>query len=197
MSENQENSDTEVFEEKPTKVEITVKKDEKSKSLEQQLEDAKTESEDFKSKLELIAEKEFERRRREANAPEDIDTPEKLQGFITATKKKGEPAGNIPLTPEQMGDVTDKVNSAQSVHDMSFDSYMEMLGTLEARSKMGDDEARKVLGQLAEKNIHTSSTFEFEGELFKNVQKPRSDKRSEEEIEEEKSENSRKWKRKR
>jgi len=196
MSEDQ-NNDVEEFSEQKQKVEITIKKDEKSKSLEQQLEDAKTESEDYKSKLELIAEKEFERKKREVGAPEDIDTPEKLQGFITATKKKGEPAGNVPLSPAQMGynedDASTKINSPDSVHSMDFDSYMEMLAVLEARKQMGDDEAKRVLGQLAEKNIHTSSTFEFQGELTKHFQKV---KPTEQEAEE-KAENKRNWSRKR
>lgn len=192
MSED-ENHDVEEFEEPKQKVEITIKKDEKSKSLEQQLQEKSDEAEDYKSKLELIAEKEFERKKREVGAPDDIQTPEELKGFITAKQPKREPAGTIPLTPEQLGDVSDKVNSPDSVHSMTFDSYLEMLGVLEQRSKMGDSEADEVLKALAKQSTRRSSTYEFQGSIKKHLQVVEPTEKQAEE----RAENNRNWKRKR
>jgi hypothetical protein len=76
--------------------------------LKTEAESAKEEAESHRQKLELIAQKEFERKKQEVGAPDSIDTPEKLQGFILArqsqvkTKKSGveRGAGVVPLASQ-------------------------------------------------------------------------------------------------
>jgi hypothetical protein len=186
MSENDKDKDTEEYSEKPQKVEITVKKDSDEK-----LEDVKAERDDYLAKLEIIAQKEFDKRRRELGAPEDIDTPEKLEGYKAAKKNNDAPSGTIPLSAEQLGDFSeDKVNSDKSVHEMEFDSIGEMLAVLEERNKKGDKEAGKVLGKLAQKSMRSTKEFEFEGELLKGLQ------RLDKEGKEERQKEIKKWSRK-
>ena len=151
MSENKD-KDVEEFEEKPTKVEVTIKdkdgKKSREKELEEQLEQARIEAEDYKSKLELVAQLEFERRRKLADAPENIQTPEQLEGFITGkTGKKPEPAGVIPLSPAQLG-LQDK--EPEYIPD-------DMMAYLHNLEKKGSDEekifAKKAIDNLILKSM--------------------------------------------
>jgi len=62
-------------------------------------EDALQERDNLQSKLDIIVEKEFERKKRELGAPEDITTVEQLIGFEKAQQEQTEkpPSGNVPL----------------------------------------------------------------------------------------------------
>jgi len=170
-------SEDETFEEKPQKIIIQKEgKSDREKELEALLEQSKLNEEDYKSKLELIAQLEFERRRKEEGAGDrpDIDTPEKLQGFIAGkTGKKAEPAGNVPLSPAQLGyeqtktteELLEDVKEGKSLSQMSFASVEQELEVLRILEKQGNVEARQIIIELGEKHKEEKSSeeWQFEG----------------------------------
>src|SRR5271157_5284154 len=83
--------------------EILEKKDEQQ-GIPANFKDIAEENEDLKNKLAIIAEKQFEKKRKEVGAPDSVNTPEKLQGFIEAKKQlepKNEHGGVAPLNSYQ------------------------------------------------------------------------------------------------
>jgi len=167
MSEN--NNENETFEEKPVQVVVTKKDDEKKKELEQQLEEKTLEAEDYKAKLQMIAEKEFERKKRELDAPDEIDTPEKLMAWELAKKgKKKEPSGVVPLSPAQLG------QSGQE-EPKSYSSYEEMLKDLHDQEKNGTPEeqayAKAVLDELVRRSVKAVKS----GKMIEDEETPKPD----------------------
>jgi len=65
----------------------------------------KDEAEDYKAKLEMVALMNLERKRRELNAPSDIDTVEKLVGYEKGLRREtnSAPSGSAPLNEYQLG----------------------------------------------------------------------------------------------
>jgi len=154
MSENKKEDNVEEFTEQPTKVEVTIKdkdgKKSREKELEEELEQARIDAEDYRAKLELIAEKEFERKKREAGAPAEISTPEELMGFIQGKfGGKKVPAGNIPLTPAQTGEPYS--------NEKEYATYEEMLQDLHYKEKHGTPEekaySKSVLDELVKRSV--------------------------------------------
>lgn len=120
--------------------------------------------EDLKAKLEIIAEKEFEKKRQEVGAPESVDTPEKLQGFIQAKEQKLElekqkalsrarseagpkATGQAKLPPE------DLYNPTKDWKEIEYDNPQEFVGMIRSRIEAGDSEAEDVLNAMLEKAL--------------------------------------------
>ena len=113
----------------------------------------KEENEDLRNKLSLIAEKQFEKKRQEVGAPPEIDTPEKLQGFVAAKTKRETPSGSAPLNRQQYGG-----GSEDSIWTRKFSSGEAMVKALEqvANDKSNLEESKKAtfaLKQLWAKNV--------------------------------------------
>lgn len=118
----------------------TFEKPEDKKDLEE-------ENEDLKAKLQIVAEKELERKMNQLNVPESLkptfrESPEKLQGFELAKKPMRDPNQNdssMPLSPAQTG-------SPQG----GYDSVEAMIDDLRKRAKI-DPNAKACLDALWKK----------------------------------------------
>lgn len=110
--------------------------------------------EDLTNKLGIIAEKQFEKKRKEVGAPDSVNTPEKLQGFIEAKKSmepKNEHGGVAPLNSFQYN------GGQQQATDLAhrkFSNINEAIATLQAERRHGNVEAAQLLDKLWEKGIH-------------------------------------------
>ena len=109
--------------------------------------------EDLTNKLGIIAEKQFEKKRKEVGAPDSVNTPEKLQGFITAKEAldKNEHGGVAPLNYFQYN------GGQQQATDLAhrkFSNINEAIATLQAERRSGNKEAADLLDKLWQKGIH-------------------------------------------
>jgi len=112
------------------------------KSLEEQLEEEKTLREDYESKLRLIAEQTFERKKKELNAPEWIKSPSALNQWIEANNDGKGGSGSVSLRGEDIS--REKGNSGK----LEFDSQEELIDYLRSESQKGNQEAKEQLNQL-------------------------------------------------
>jgi hypothetical protein len=117
-------------------------------------EELESQNEDLKGKLEIISEKELEKRLQ--GIPENLreyfrEHPEQLQGFeLGRGKSESEPysprdrnQGSAPMNKFQMG------SSAQQ----GFETVEEMIDDLRNRAHQGEREAEIILRKLFEKNV--------------------------------------------
>jgi len=111
------------------------------KSLEEQLEEEKTLREDYESKLRIIAEQTFERKKKELNAPDWIKSPSALNQWIKSEEEKSG-SGTLSLRPEDLQ--REKGGSGQK----EFDSEQEMIDYLRSEAQKGNLEAKKNLDTL-------------------------------------------------
>jgi hypothetical protein len=112
------------------------------KSLEEELENERTEKENLKSKLELVALKAFEKKKAEVGAGDEIDTPEKLQGFILAKQGSGKPpSGTAPLNQGQQGEKT------------GYSDYGSMIRDLKSMASDSNNRARQIEAQRILDNL--------------------------------------------
>jgi len=128
------------------------------------------ENEDLKNKLAIIAEKQFEKKRKEVGAPDEVNTPEKLQGFIAAKQGKPELGGVAPLNSYQMG-------GAQQATDLAhrkFANIEEAIAVLQSEKRKGNAEAENLLTELWKRGIrdwrvagHPSQTFSQDDQVPK------------------------------
>jgi len=132
---------------------------EKRKQVEEQLEREKTEKEDLKSKLTVIAEKAFQKRKESIGCyDESIDSPEKLEVWERAKgiPKKPEPSGTVPLSDRQRG-----------INSQGYDSYEDMIQDLREKAKSSNpqesQEAQAVLNELWKKSVEGLKSDEFKG----------------------------------
>jgi|GEM_PF-6114210 len=108
-------------------------------NMRKKLEELEEEKEDYRSKLQLIADQAFEKRKMELNAPEDVDTPEKLRGFELAKTEKSTPSGTVSLA------------SQNARENEGFDSYEEMIEhliSIESKKGLPSREAKKILNEF-------------------------------------------------
>ncbi len=108
---------------------------------------------DLTNKLGIIAEKQFEKKRKEVGAPDSVNTPEKLQGFITAKEAldKNEHGGVAPLNQYQY---QGGQQQATDLAHRKFANINEAIATLQAERRHGNVEAAQLLDKLWEKGIH-------------------------------------------
>lgn len=122
---------------------------------------------DLKNKLGIIAEKEFEKKRKAVNAPDEVNSPERLFGFEIAKKMlnpKNEPAGSAPMNPDYNPNGT-----TDDIYKKRFGTYDDMVKALRAESKSEDkakaQRANLVLNALlnkyatSQRDIHTEQRF--------------------------------------
>jgi len=106
-------------------------------------EELEEENEDFKAKLELLAEKELEARMSKLGIPEHErnyfrENPEGLKAYEMA-KKSSIPSPSFPLDSQQL--------EAQK----GFNSYEEMVEALRKAEREGNKEAKRILNTLMQK----------------------------------------------
>lgn len=164
-------------EEKTEKIEVEITKNEdekaKIKDLEKQLEDEKTLKEQAEEKLDLVAQKEFEKKKRELGAPSEIDTVEKLQGYEQALKGKSQATGGTaPLSGQNQYSTGDSFTKKQ------FNSPKAMCEELKLRMHDPNPEvraeAKSIYEILLQKAIRAGGTGQSEGVgLAELVRKPK------------------------
>lgn len=192
MSENDE--EIEFTEEKPQKVEITHKivKEEKGKEKNPEKTEEDEEKEHLKAVIGMIAEKEFNEKRREVakelNLDEDvIKDPSDLKAYqqILAKQraeksfgKKSPPSSSgVPLSNEQTGD-NRYVDPTLAPRFREYDSEIEMILDLQKTAKESEipeirKEAEEALAQLWKKSLkdlERGGEWEFQGEITKSIQ---------------------------
>jgi hypothetical protein len=134
------------------KIEVDVKV--KNESLEQalsKLAEVESERDDYKDKLVLIAEREFERKKEELGCDDpSIDDPIKLMAWEAGRKgRQGEGAGsgNVPLENQRLGEGSEQ----------GFSDYGEMMRHLENLESLKgtpqSSEAKKVLDIFIERSL--------------------------------------------
>ncbi len=127
--------------------------------LREKYEEEKAEKEELRTKLTLIAEKEFERKKRELGAPEDIETVEQLKGWARAKGKSDEDLEAERLA-EPVGHGSGgqaSLDQASGVSNKEYDSVESMIDDLRAKSQSSEDaqtrrEAQAVLNELFAKS---------------------------------------------
>jgi len=107
------------------------------------------ENEDLRNKLTLVAHAEFERKKRSLGAPQEIETPEQLQGWEMAKKSKEGEKGSFGTAP---------LSSQTSQNtDMEFESHEELVDFLRLKEREGSAEekaeAKAVLDELTKKML--------------------------------------------
>jgi hypothetical protein len=108
------------------------------------------ENEDLRSKIDLIAQKAFEKKKRELNAPDEVNTPEKLMGYEMAQKAK------TPTSPQNSGCVP-LSSQTPANQDSAYGSYEEMVDNIRDRASAQNPnlqdrtQAKAVLDKLMEK----------------------------------------------
>jgi hypothetical protein len=110
--------------------------------LEKQLEEKTSEAEDYKAKLELVATKEFEKKKSSLGCSDpSIDSPDKLLAWEKGkTGYSGTPSGSMPLSDAQIKGYVGKQGE--------FTNEAEMISELKKREQNGDPEAKKILSLL-------------------------------------------------
>jgi len=146
-----ENKDEETFEEKPQKVEVVIKKEEKNPD--EEVENLKAELEDRNLKLQLVAEKEIEKKLDSLGIHDPElrkslkENPSRIVGYEAAYRqyrpeKNETPSGSAPLSPQQYGNVP-----------IGYGSVESMVKDLRAKAKSGDSEAQTILDKLWRKTV--------------------------------------------
>jgi len=107
----------------------------KNESVEDEIKRLKEDNEDLTQKLLLVAEKEFERKKRELNAPSWIDSPETLMKWEKDQTKGG--VGTVSLSTEQLR------SERNSPMEDGFDSNEEMIDYLQNLKHNGNEEQRQ------------------------------------------------------
>jgi hypothetical protein len=103
----------------------------------------KDEKEDYKSKLEIVAQMNLERKKRELGAPDSITTPDELIAYEKGLKDShGIPSGSAPLNQFQLGD-----------GKLGFETLPQMIQWLRDNPSA---ENEKILNQLFMKSIQGS-----------------------------------------
>jgi hypothetical protein len=105
-------------------------------------EDLEAENEDLKAKLQIVAEKEFERKKASVGCSDpSIDSPDKLLAWEKGkTGYSGTPSGSMPLSDAQIKGYVGKQGE--------FTNEAEMISELKKREQNGDPEAKKILSLL-------------------------------------------------
>ncbi|NWG11187.1 hypothetical protein HXY33_05505 [Candidatus Bathyarchaeota archaeon] len=147
-------------EEQEIKVKITKERDEPED------EDWKARAEDAEAKLELIAQKEFEKKRtvvleqakkkmpedkvkeleKSLTMPDELKVAEKMLESMSEKKQTGTPAGVAPLSPAQTGQPLEG-----DLMTKQFDSPQSLIWELKERMAQGDKQAAEVYRQLMAK----------------------------------------------
>lgn len=151
------------------------------KQLAQKNKQLHEEKEDLESRLTIIAEKEFNRRKAIAEQEASkiglnvsIEDPNELKA-IEKTLRENEPSnhtGNrdIPLSSQYRKQTSNVNNSGVSPRNRSYESQDEMFDDLKALEKEGDKEATRILQDLtkkAVKDLVSGNSYEFTGSLKK------------------------------
>jgi len=138
---------------KPTQV-IKVNID--SKQMEELIEEKKSveeERDDLAEKLNLIAENAFEKKKRELGAPDDITTPEQLQGYELAKKGNvgNNQGGSAPLNSQygqqNQGEFSSMESLIDSLRDRSSANNKNMVDRTIAKNQLDALMTKAVLGQ--------------------------------------------------
>lgn len=146
--------------------ELIQRKDMQQAFSPEKIQDIAEENEDLKNKLAIIAEKQFEKKRKEVGAPDSVNTPEKLQGFIEAKKSmepKNEHGGVAPLNSFQCN------GGQQQTTDLAhrkFANINEAIATLQAERRSGNNEAADLLDKLWQKSIHDWKAAGHPAQMF-------------------------------
>lgn len=141
---------------------------EKEMSKRKSASELEEENEDLKSKLGLIAEKAFEKKKQELGCSDsEIDTPDKLLAWEKGKTGKGEgsPSGSAPLNSFQLG---------EKQKNGSYSSVEEMINDLRDRAEVfrgtpQGNQAEKILNQLLQKGLAGQKET---NQLFKQYQPP-------------------------
>lgn len=174
--------------EKAVGITVKVEKGHEIKALEKQLEEKEEELEDYKNRFELVADKEFERKREEIAqkigiAPEEIEDAPSLKAFEKIAEKQSQkgdkktPSGGIPLTGAQYYDAGRTHDIETPLFDRIYDSEQEMLADLENTAKNAKNnylrhDAQKTLAEFYKKTfseLDKGAVAQFEGDLTKLV----------------------------
>lgn len=131
-----------------TAEELVKENEQHRKLLMKALEDVETErtlKEHAQSTLQLVAEKQFARRKKELNAPDNITTPEELQEWQKTFGKA--PSGVIGLAGQLEG----------YYNEGEYSSYSEMFADLHKQLHHGNKQeqkrAKQILGKLSHKAL--------------------------------------------
>jgi hypothetical protein len=140
----------------------------------QKVQELAEENEDLKNKLAIVAEKAFERKRKEAN---EIDTPEKLLGFVKAKESmqpREEHGGVAPLNSYQYNGGQQQ---ATDLMHRKFANIEEAIATLQNERRNGGAqavEADRLLNLLWKKGLgawreagHPSQTYSPDSNMEK------------------------------
>lgn len=125
--------------------------------LEKELENKTTEAEDYKLKLVMVAEQNFERKKRELGAPDWINDPKTLKEW-QENQPSNVSAGVTKLGSAQLGESS-----------RGFDSIEELIDAMHRAEREGDKGAKLVLNQLFHKAMRGQAQpfkkMEFKGEV--------------------------------
>jgi len=156
---------------------IKIEVDDKhTKALEKRAEEAESERDDLKGKLEILALKALEQKKKaveekvnsvfknsskrdemleqikQAN-PEALSNLDKMLSLFSDSKStaKSEPSGSAPLVPAQMG----IAQQAEDLAHMKFPNIETAIATLQAEKRKGNAEAERLLSLLWKKGINS------------------------------------------
>lgn len=143
------------------KIEVTVKKEDAEdeiKRLKEALEEKSKEHEDAITKLNMVANKEFEEKCRKLGAPNYIRTPEELAEWNEQLKNKAHAERKAdPHLQQSSGTLSLSSQHSNENDPTSYDSHEEMVDDLRRRASAGTElerrEAKAILDELMRKDL--------------------------------------------
>lgn len=152
-----------------TTINLKIDKSQAMKDLEQ-------ENENLKSKLTIIAEKEFNIRsqavkdetKTKLGLDIDVSTPSELKAYEKMLIQKSGKSRDIPLN-QAFGPKTNPDNENKSIMDRQYKTVAELMNDLDSEAKKGDITAQNAIKKIASKELGQLKDylFEFQGEISK------------------------------
>ncbi len=139
---------------------------------EEEIKRLKDEAEDYKGKLEMVAQMNLDRKRRELCAPDSIKTPEELMAYEKGLKNSGNspPSGSAPLNVYQLGQgklgFETLEQMIQHLYDNPTPENQEILRQLWTKTLKGTSQKKSFETQYPLEDPVTSNASEVEVSIF-------------------------------